>query len=373
MASSVSANNGTTFTLNLLTSNEEEQAIYVVGNFNRWRVADEHCRMQQVAAGHFRLTLPLASLPEILEYKYARGSWDHVELDEHGNDRPNRQVLRSRHEVTDEVVRWKKDRFSYPGDLLPKIEIIEQDFDMPASVQTRRIAALLPHNYYETNRRYPVLYLQDGQNLFDDYAPYGNWAVDKRLAQLQQEGRGDVIIIAIDHAMDKRIVEFTPSTTSTQFGKGQGRSYVKFLAERLKPYIDQRFRTLADCHNTGIGGSSMGGLISIYAGMMYPEVYGRLMVFSPSLWVTPNIPFQLLNLKQPFSGRVYLYGGKKESSTMIPNLQRLKKALENHASSKKPAFYLAIDPDGEHNEARWGEEFPAALSWLFFHDQLTTT
>lgn len=373
MASSVSATNGTIFTLNLLTTNEEEQPIYVVGNFNRWRVADEGYRMEQVTTGHFRLKLPIADLPEILEYKYARGSWDHVELDEHGNDRPNRQTLRSHHEVTDEVTRWKQDRFSYPETLLPKIEIIEQDFEIPASVQTRRIAALLPHNYYETNRHYPVLYLQDGQNLFDDYAPYGNWAVDKRLAQLQQVGRGDVIIIAIDHAMDKRIVEFTPSTTTTQFGKGQGRSYVKFLAERLKPYIDQRFRTLTDCHNTGIGGSSMGGLISIYAGMMYPEVYGRLMVFSPSLWLTPNIPFQLLNLKQPFSGRVYLYGGKKESRTMIPNLQRLKKALENQASARKPEFFLSIDPDGEHNEARWGEEFSAALSWLFFYDQLTTT
>ena len=373
MASSVSANNGTTFTLHLLTTNEEEQSIYVVGNFNRWRVADEGCRMQQVAEGHYQLKLPLAALPEVLEYKYARGSWDHVELDEHGNDRPNRQVLRSRHEVTDKVLRWKKDRFSYPGALLPKIEIIEQDFEMPSSVQTRRIAALLPHNYYETNRRYPVLYLQDGQNLFDDYVPYGNWAVDKRLALLQQEGRGDVIIIAIDHAMDKRIVEFTPSTTSTQFGKGQGRSYVTFLAERLKPYIDRRFRTLTNCHNTGIGGSSMGGLISIYAGMMYPEIYGRLMVFSPSLWVTPNIPFQLLNLKQPFSGRVYLYGGKKESSTMIPNLKRLKKALESQDAVTKPEFFLSVDPDGEPNEARGGEEFPAALSWLFFHDQLTTT
>lgn len=373
MASSVSANTTTSFTLNLLTANEEEQIIYVVGNFNRWRVADARFRMHPVEPGHYRLELPLTDLPEILEYKYARGSWDYVELDNDGNDRPNRQVLRSRQEVTDQVLRWKQDRFSYPGSFLPKIEIIEEDFEMPSSVQTRRIAALLPHDYYETDRHYPVLYLQDGQNLFDDYAPYGNWAVDKRLAQLQQEDRGDVIVIAIDHAMDKRIVEFTPSTTKTKFGQGQGRSYVRFLAERLKPYIDGRYRTLTDCDNTGIGGSSMGGLISIYAGMMHPNIYGRLMIFSPSLWVTPNIPFQLMNLKQSFSGRVYLYGGKKESATMIPNLQRLKKALENQANEKKPEFFLSVDPQGEHNEARWGDEFPSAMSWLFFHDKLTTT
>lgn len=371
MASSVTANTTSTFTLHLLTSNEEEQVIYVVGNFNRWRVADERYRMQRIEDGYYRLELDLEGLPETLEYKYARGSWDHVELTDDGNDRPNRQVLRARLETTDHVQRWKQDRFSYPGALLPRIEIIEEDFDMPSGVQTRRIAALLPHNYYETERRYPVLYLQDGQNLFDDYAPYGNWAVDKRLAQLQQDGCGDVIVIAIDHAMDKRIVEFTPSTTTSRFGKGQGRAYVRFLAERLKPHVDQTYRTLPDCEHTGIGGSSMGGLISIYAGMMYPNIYGRLMIFSPSLWMTPNIPFQLLNMHQSFTGRVYLYGGTKESKTMIPNLERLKKALLGQADARKPEFHLSIDPEGEHNEARWGEEFPVALSWLFFYDHFT--
>lgn len=111
----------------------------------------------------------------------------------------------------------------------------------------------------------------------------------------------------------------------------------------------------------------MGGLISIYAAMMYPEVYGRLMVFSPSLWVTPNIPFQLITLTEAYQGRVYLYGGKKESDTMVPNLHRFRDALSQHSSSIKPEFMLSVDPEGEHNEARWGEEFPKAIKWLFFH------
>ena len=366
MASSESASTGSTFTLELHTTTDNDSNIYVVGNFNQWRVADEAFRMRPIGEGHYQLYLPLDTLPEVLEYKYARGSWDHVELDASGQDRPNRVVSRSQEKTVDTVDRWKQNAFNYPTEYLPIIEVLDDDIQLPENIRTRRIAALLPHDYYESDRQYPVLYLQDGQNLFDDYAPYGNWAVDKRLAQLQTEGRGDVIVVAIDHAMDKRIVEFTPTSATTQFGKGQGRSYVRFLAEVLKPYIDSKYRTLADCHNTGIGGSSMGGLISIYAGMMYPQVYGRLMIFSPSLWVTPNIPFQLLNFQHPYTGRVYLYGGRKESETMVPNLRRLKKAIERKSGGVQPEFMFSIDPNGEHNEARWGEEFSPALSWLFF-------
>jgi predicted alpha/beta superfamily hydrolase len=354
------------FTLELRTTNEDDLPIYIVGNFNHWRVADEHYRMERVDADLYRLTLALNQLPEYLEYKYARGTWDHVELLEDGHDRPNRVVPKSFLKVSDKVVRWKKDAFSYPNEYLPKIHIVEQDLHIPEAIRTRRIAALLPYNYYETDRHYPVLYLQDGQNLFDDYAPYGNWAVDKRLAQLQAEGQGDIIIVAIDHAMDKRIVEFTPTNTTTRFGMGEGRKYARFLAEKLKPYIDQRFRTKTDYHHTGIGGSSMGGLISIYAGMMYPKVFGRLMVFSPSLWVTPNIRFQLLNFQEPYTGKVYLYGGKKESVNMVPNLKRLQAAIDEKADKEKPSFFLSIDPEGEHNESRWGLEFPNAIRWLFY-------
>lgn len=367
MAGSVSSSSQAVFTLELHTHHEEAQPIYAVGNFNQWRLFDENFRMQPVGENLLKLDIPAANLPDVLEYKYARGSWDYVELRDDGSDRPNRKVPKRQGHSTDEVSRWRQDGFLYAAHLLPIIEVITADIQLPEEVRTRRMAALLPHDYYQTDKRYPVLYLQDGQNLFDDYAPFGNWAVDKRLAQLKADGKGDVIVVAIDHAADKRIVEFTPTAATTQFGQGQGRKYACFLAEILKPYIDGRYRTLPDAAHTGIGGSSMGGLISIYAGMMYPHVYGRLMIFSPSLWVTPNIQFQLLNFHEAYSGRVYLYGGRKESRSMVPNLRRLRQAVEEHAHDRKPEFCLSIDPNGEHNEARWGQEFPIALQWLFFH------
>ena len=185
---------------------------------------------------------------------------------------------------------------------------------------------------------------------------------------LAEQGWGDIIIVAIDHAEEERIAEFTPSYT-TKLGRGEGKKYVRFLADTLKPYIDKNFRTLNDRSNTGIGGSSMGGLISIYAGLMYPEVYSRLMLFSPSLWVDPNIHFHLVSFLEPSNLKVYLYGGGNEGSNMVENLNWFKTTLESQGMAENIDFKLSIDPHGHHNEERWGQEFPAALKWLFFTEE----
>jgi predicted alpha/beta superfamily hydrolase len=174
-----------------------------------------------------------------------------------------------------------------------------------------------------------------------------------------------VIVIAIDHAEADRVREFSPPEV-TRFGVSQGRQYASYMVEVLKPYVDRCFRTLPDRQSTGIGGSSMGGLISIYSVFLYPEVFGKLMVFSPSLWLTPKIYFQAINFFNPFETKIYLYAGGKESDTMIPNVQRLKHALERKGiDGSRIVFELSIDPEGEHNEAKWGAEFPKAVRWLF--------
>lgn len=356
-----------TLTLELKTKPGDDRPIYVSGTFNRWATGDARYRLRQLAPDAYAITLHLVDFNRPIEYKYLRSSWEGVELDENGNEAPNRQVSPGQSLRRDRVLRWKHAGRFYLSEYLPTIVVIDEAFEIPQLIRTRRIAALLPHDYELTDKRYPVLYLQDGQNLFDDYAPFGNWAVDKRLAVLAEQGLGDVIVISIDHAQEQRIEEFTPSHR-TRLGRGEGKKYVRFLADTLKPYIDKTFRTLPGWRHTGIGGSSMGALISIYAGLIYPEVYGRLMIFSPSLWVMPQIPFHLLQLSEPYGGRVYLYGGRKESDNMVPNLERFKYEMEQqlHGAHAKPTFKLSIDPEGEHNEARWGEEFPRAVRWLFF-------
>ena len=146
----------------------------------------------------------------------------------------------------------------------PIIEVIEEAYEIPQLNATRKISALLPHDYHETNKQYPVLYLQDGQNLFNPAAPYGDWAIDKSMAKLAEEGQGDIIIIAIDHGEQERILEYLPYN-HPRYGKGKGSFYVQFMIEKLIPYINSHYRTLTDFQHTGIGGSSMGGLISYHA------------------------------------------------------------------------------------------------------------
>ena len=355
-------------TLQLITTTDDDRPVYVAGTFNNWAAGDETYRMDPGdRPGRYRRTFHFEGDDRRrVEYKYTRGGWESVELAPNGQSALNH----TRHtdepwRTPDRVENWASSNLHYQERYLPRIEIISEAFEIPELIRTRRVAALLPHDYYATDKRYPVLYLQDGQNLFDEYAPYGSWGVDKRLASLAEQGMGDLIVIAIDHAQDQRMSEFTPSFR-TRLGRGDGRAYVRFLAEGLKPYIDRHFRTKSGPADTGIGGSSLGGLISIYAGLLYPEVYERVMVFSPSLWVTADIPFSLMKLTHRYRGRIYLYGGEAESKNMVPNMERFRDQLLEQTGTTGLSLQLSIDPLGQHNEARWGREFPKAIRWLFF-------
>ncbi len=343
--------------------------VYVAGNFNDWNPSEPEHMLRFAGAGRYTVELPIdpEQFPHV-EYKYTRGNWDSVEIDAWGNYTENRHLTRHAgpQRQVDRVPYWLENGSPYRPESLPHAEILHEAFEIPQLIRTRRIAVLLPADYHETNRRYPVLYLQDGQNLFDDYAPYGSWGLRKRLAFMHDKGLGELIVIAIDHAESERMSEFTPSFR-TRLGRGQGKQYVRFLADTLKPYVDRHFRTYPDRKHTGIGGSSLGGLISIYAGLMYPEVYSKLMIFSPSLWVVPNIPFHLMQLSAEFHGRIYLYGGAAESQTMVPNLEKFRRRLSEELPDNDIAWELSIDPVGQHNEAHWGREFPRAANWLFFH------
>jgi predicted alpha/beta superfamily hydrolase len=251
----------------------------------------------------------------------------------------------------------------------PKIIVIEENYEIPQLKRRRRIAAILPWDYDASNKVYPVLYLHDGQNLFNEHAPYGNWAIDKSLDTLSQQGFGDVIIIAIDHGNGDRIKEYFPYT-SPKFGKGQGKKYLKFLMKTLKPYVDANFRVSSDYLSTGIGGSSMGGLISLYAGLTMPTVFGKMLVFSPSIWTSSDIYNEVSNYKPKLGSSLYLYAGAKESKFHLPNINNLTnsfKSLNFDASRFK--IEISINKEGNHSEYYWGQEFPKAIKWLYFNSK----
>jgi predicted alpha/beta superfamily hydrolase len=353
------------FTIELYTPHDDLRPVYIAGNFNGWTTRDERFRMEKLRDGHYRFAFrePLR-LNEPLEYKYVKGGWESEELGPDGHPPSNRRMEAPRGKVMDVVPSWKSHGGWYDPAFYPNIEIVAKRFNLPQLRRRRRVSVLLPHNYHQTKRRYPVLYLQDGQNLFEDSAPFGTWGVDKQLALLAQHGKGDFIVVAIDHGGKERIREFSPY--ESRWGDGMGRDYARFLAETLKPYIDSKYRTLPDRANTGVGGSSMGGLISIYAGVLFPHVYSKFMIFSPSLWIANKIYMEPLHFTHLEPTKIYLYTGAKEGAGMERNARRFKDVIERRGYAPNTVHLrLEIDPHGRHNEARWGQEFPKAAAWLY--------
>ena len=172
-------------------------------------------------------------------------------------------------------------------------------------------------------------------------------------------------MIAVEHADNERIIEY--NVGNTVLGAGQGKKYIRFLTDTLKPFVDANFRTKHEREHTGIGGSSMGGLVSIFSGIMYPEVFGKLMIFSPSLWVVPKIKLSFLDMDEAQDTRIYLYAGGDESATMIDHVKNFKKRLlKKDALNDKMKVHLSINEQGKHSETYWSDEFPKAIEWLFF-------
>jgi predicted alpha/beta superfamily hydrolase len=246
----------------------------------------------------------------------------------------------------------------------PIIRIIDEDYRIPQLNKRRRVAAILPHNYDTSAKFYPVLYLHDGQNLFDDEAPFGTWGVDKCLTKLTESGI-EVIVIAIDHGGKDRIAEYLPYE-SPKFTESRGELYLKFMMEDLKPYVDNHFRVKTEREHTGIGGSSMGGLISLYAGFNYSNIFGKLMIFSPSIWISEQVFNQAQTFKPKGDTDIYLYAGGKEMASLKSSMDKLSNILTlNQNSNHIINIYESHNPEGMHQEYFWGKEFPKAMQCLF--------
>ncbi len=355
-----------TLRLELTTPVLDERPVFVAGNFCEWLPDLPPFQMQVAGPGQFVYEFPAdMALPETLEYKYTRGGWDQVELDTSGEGVANRTVSPTAGVVREHVPHWRWFGSPYNPLLLPKIELLGEEFKVPGISQVRRVHVLLPHDYEQTDKQYPVLYLHDGQNLFGGGSGYGSWEVDQKMALLAARNHHEVILVSIDHAHDERIREFT--FHRTRAGTGKGQFYLDFVRRTLKPLVDRTFRTLPDPEHTGIGGSSLGGLISIYAGLMHPNVFGRLMVFSPSLWISPKIYFDAIRLQAPVPMKIYAYGGEKESSYMVPSIRRFNETLLRQGYNGQPIdIHLSVDPAGTHQEVHWSREFPKAVEWLFY-------
>jgi predicted alpha/beta superfamily hydrolase len=334
--------------------------IYLAGSFNRWNPKSRNFAVAKTGEiSGITIDLPMG----MFEYKFTLGSWDDAESGSGGAPAENRflQVERDT-TVLVEIDHWASHfpKKAKETTATKNVHILDTAFYMPQLNRHRRVWIYLPESYSTTKKKYPVLYMHDGQNLFDHAtASFGEWGVDEALDTLGQQF-GEMIVVAVDHGNEKRINEYSPFD-SEQFGKGEGDAYVDFLVQTLMPYINNHYRTKRSARFTAIAGSSMGGLISFYAALKYPTKFGAAGIFSPAFWINPPIKEYALKRAPKVKGRLYFYAGSQESESMIPDMLAVYEIM-NQASKAK--LKTLIRAEGRHSEETWREEFPGFYAWL---------
>ena len=232
----------------------------------------------------------------------------------------------------------------------------------------RRAYIYLPASY-ETNpdKRYPVMYMFDGHNVFfDSDATYGkSWGMNK----FMEESKKELIVVGVEcnHEGNRRLVEYSPMNyENSTMGKirGKGNVYMNWLVNELKPYIDSNYRTLTDRKNTIIAGSSMGGLMALYAATVYNHVFQRATCLSPSLWVAPGKVLEIVaraHIRRDTC--IYMDYGSLEMFNHAANAEALI-STSHLLLTKRVNLALRIVPDGNHSEASWEKQIPIFMDCL---------
>jgi predicted alpha/beta superfamily hydrolase len=247
---------------------------------------------------------------------------------------------------------------------LPGVSLLDSPLEMPGLARKRQLRLYLPPGYATSNKRYPVLYMHDGQNLFDAATAYsGEWQVDETLDALAREGKLELIVVGIDNGGDKRMTELN-AWDSERFGAAEGREYLDFVVKTVKPLVDRSYRTLPGREHTAVMGSSMGGLASHYALAQYPQVFGKAGVFSPAYWTAQPAFGFVADKPVPKDARLFMLMGEKEGPQMVADVKRMAQVVQK---SGHPAANtrLKIVPGAGHNEAFWAGELREALLWLY--------
>jgi predicted alpha/beta superfamily hydrolase len=266
-------------------------------------------------------------------------------------------------------------RFSMPKHTLTGN--IKRHRGFPSNIlgNRRDVLVYLPRGYRRlSRRRYPVLYLHDGQNVFDAATSFSGveWGVDETAERLIKESLIEpLIIVAVANIGEERIHEYTPTrgvidakAKRKKRSKGLARKYGHFLIEELKPYIDRKYRTNPDAEFTGLGGSSLGGLVTLAIGILYPHAFSRLMVMSPSIWWDDFAIYRLVDsIEQKPPLKIWLDTGTAEPGWEQAR-ELLKRLVEKGLKLSTDLQYMEAQ-SADHSEAAWAMRVEPALRFLF--------
>ena len=313
------------------------------------------------------------------QYKFTRGSWETVEKGRWFEEIPDRE-----HNVLGDetvvifVLNWRdysgeRDIYTVVGDIKH-----HEEFPSVALGNMRSVLVYLPPGYEEDEeRRYPVLYMHDGQNLFDAATSFigVEWGVDETLERMIGQGQVEPLIVVGIGNTGEREFEYTPTQDAGR-GEGGGASrYADFIVDELKPYIDATYRTLPEREYTGIMGSSLGGIASLYIAWTHPEVFSKVGAMSTAYWWSNSQILTMLEELDPPPGvKVWLDMGTGEDKSdrnedevpdIIEQHRRARNILMEKGLSIPHRLRYVEDEEAVHNERAWAARFPRAVEFLF--------
>mgnify|MGYP000035348662 CR=1 FL=1 len=245
-------------------------------------------------------------------------------------------------------------------------EITTMSVEMPQfDNRTRTVRVYTPPGYFESDRSYPVVYMQDGQNLFDNSTAYNEeWQVDETMDRLAHEADLAAIVVGVDNGGSDRITEYTPPELGPTDQTKHGDRYAAFLAETVKPLIDETYRTQPD--QAAIMGSSLGGSISVYTAFEYPDTFPYVAGLSTG---SPPADVTAAYLNETGAGpeRVYMDWGLEEGprpEMFAQRNQAFATNIQNLGYEPGQTLLTVTDEDGGHGESAWRERFPRAVQWV---------
>lgn len=372
--SSVSVAEGRKIIIQAITPPGFSDELFICGNAEQLGSWSSHRPLIRKGEGIYMYELDVSD-EQVLEFKFTRGNWGGVEKGANGTDIPNRVIKPGERK---KIYAFKISGFA-EGNVTKDSTLSGDVVDWPAVYSRalkneRRVLIWLPPSYRENDdRHYPVLYLHDGNNVFDAATAFGGveWGFDETAARLMEKGEITEFIMVAVYNTEGRMEEYTPFF-SVDYEGGRGRSYLHFLINDLKPQIDREFRTETAAEHTAIAGSSLGGLISLYAVYEFPQVFGQAAVVSPSLWWADRAVLDWIQKKPVPDVKIWLDMGTLEGEVTasglpdtIVNARSLRDYLQGKGFQQGKNFYYYEAEGAGHNESAWAERVEFILRFLF--------